>query len=252
METDELLIKKRFLELAKRAETTGRFAYTPFLGLAEQDILHRMRAELGGIPVEQYGGAEGCERVIVRFGSPEYFGYDEAYPIRLLLAEPVNQKFSDKLTHRDILGALMALGIERSATGDIILRENSAYIFVAERMSDYVKENFTGAKHTVLRCRYADELPEGELFRLAPAEATVASIRLDSIVAAFLKQSRADAQELIGKGFVFVNGRQVLSAAKTLAEDSVVSVRGSGRFIYRGELRETKKGRLAVRFDRYI
>ncbi len=248
MENDEELLKKRFLELAKRADLTGRCTYTPFLGLAEQTILHTLEKELGGIEREAFGGAEGCERVVVRFGIPEE---DETFPIRLLKAEPVNKKFADKLTHRDILGALMGLGIERSATGDIVIRDSTAYIFLAEKMADYVRENLTAAKHTVLRCGFADELPEGELYRLSPAQLTVASARLDCIAAAFLKQSRGDMQELIEKGLVFINGKRILNGAKQLEENSVVSIRGYGRFVYRGEIRETKKGRLAVRIDKY-
>ncbi len=244
----EELIKKRFLELARRADATGRCTYTHFLGLAEQNLLHTLQKELGGIPQEAFGGAQGCERVIVRFGEPEE---GELFPIRLLRAEPASRKFADKLTHRDILGALMGLGIERSAAGDIVLRDNAAYIFLAENMADYVRENLTAAKHTVLRLSFADELPEGELYRLAPQTLTVASGRLDCIAAAFLKQSRGDVQELIEKGLVFINGKQTLNGSKQLEENSVVSVRGYGRFIYRGELRETKKGRLAVQIDKF-
>lgn len=249
MENEQELIKKRLTELAKRADTSGSYTYTPFLGLAEQTVLHSLGSV--GIPYTAFGGAEGCERVVVRFGTPEIFGYDEPFPIRLLRAEPVNRKFSDKLTHRDILGALMGLGIERSATGDIILRDNAAYIFLLDKMADYVKENLAAAKHTVLRCAFADELPEGELYKLTPQVLTVASSRLDCIAAAFLKQSRGDMQELIEKGLVFVDGRQTPNGAKQLAEGSIVSVRGYGRFIYRGELRETKKGRLAVQIDKF-
>ena len=149
------LIKKRFSELAKRADSKGIFTYTPFLGLMEQDALFRMKRELSFIPFEAFGGADGCERVMVRFGNAETLGYDEPFPIKLLFAEPLSRKFADKLTHRDILGALMGLGIERETLGDIIIRDSGAYIFCAETMAEHIKDSFTKAKHT----------PKGELCR---------------------------------------------------------------------------------------
>ena len=251
METDELLVKKRFSELAARADNSGIYTYTAFLGLAEQDILSRLRRELP-LPFSAFGGAEGCERVVVRFGTPELFGYDEPYPIRLLEARPLNQKFADKLTHRDVLGALMGLGIERSSTGDIVLRDNRAFVFCSDKIADYVKENLSAAKHTPLAVSDCAELPEGELFRTERQELTVASARLDSVAAAWAKLSRGDMQELIAKGLVFINGRRTERSAEELAVDDVVSVRGYGRFIFRGELRQTKKGRQVVSIDRFI
>ena len=251
MDTEEALTRKRFAELAQRADRTGRFCYTSFLCLAEQDILARMRSELGGVRTELFGGAEGCERVMVRFGEGENEDPDAAFPIRLLRAEPTGMKFADKLTHRDILGALMGLGIERSETGDIVIRDNIAHIFVSERMADYIRENLTDAKHTSLKVSREDELPEGELFRIAPAVLTVASPRLDCVAAAFLKLSRAEMQELVSKGLVFINGRRIQDGSVKLADGAVVSVRTKGRFLYYGAERKTKKGRLAVRIGRY-
>lgn len=245
------LIKKRFSELAKRADNKGIFTYTPFLGLAEQDALFRMKRELSFIPFEAFGGADGCERVMVRFGSADTLGYDEPFPIKLLFAEPLSLKFADKLTHRDILGALMGLGIERETLGDIVLRENGAYIFCAETMAAHIKESFSKAKHTDLKVSFAESLPEGALYRLTPAELTIASERLDCIIAAYAKLSRGDASELISKGLVFVNGVQIENGAKPVAENSIVSVRGYGRFILREQARRTRKDRLVVRIEKY-
>lgn len=250
MDTDAQLIKKRLEELAARADRSGSYTYTPFLGLAERDVLERLERELP-LPHEAFGGSAGCERVMVRFGTPALFGYDEPFPIRLLHARPTSRKFADKLTHRDYLGALMGLGVERSSTGDVILRDNGAFIFCTAQIADYLRENLTAAKHTPLSTEFADELPEGELFSLSPAELTVASSRLDAVAAAWAKLSRGDMQELIERGLVFVNGRRMETGAKAIPENAAVSVRGVGRLIYRGELRRTKKGRQVVKIDRY-
>ena len=250
METDELLLKKRFAELAARADAAGVFTYTPFLSLAEQDVLRRCERELP-VPFTLRGGAEGCERVMARFGTAESFGYDEPFPIKLIKAVPSSAKFADKLTHRDVLGALMALGIERSAAGDIVMRDNCAYIFVQEHMAGYVIENLSAAKHTPLRCTECGELPGGELYRLAVTELTVASPRLDCAAAALFRLPRGDVQELVKKGLAFINGKQAPNASKTLAEGDIVSLRGYGRFKYLGEKRRTKKDRQVISIGRY-
>ena len=90
---DELL-RKRLLELARRAYDKGIYTYTDFLSMAE---IAEFRA---------------VERQMVCFGSKELCGYSELPPICCLEARPLNQKFADKLTHRDFLGSLMGLGIK--------------------------------------------------------------------------------------------------------------------------------------------
>lgn len=251
MENDETLLKKRFLELAQRADRSGRFSYTPFLGLAEQDVLMRLRSSLP-LPFELFGGAEGCERVVCRFGTKELFGYDEAFPIALLCAKPVSMRFAGALSHRDILGALMALGIERSGTGDIVLIDNTAHIFCLERIAPYIEENFVKAANTVLSTSRETELPEGELYRLSRETVNVASSRLDAVAAAFTRLSRGDMQALIERGLVFIDGRRAENGSRELKEGAVVSVRGYGRFIFRGEDHRTRKGRSAAVIDRYV
>ena len=79
-----------------------------------------------------FGGAAGAERVMIRFGDEESLGYEQPFPIAIIKAEPVSPKFAEKLTHRDFLGAILNLGIERSTVGDIIVRESTAYFFVKE------------------------------------------------------------------------------------------------------------------------
>ena len=126
-QTDEAVFKKKLLELASRANGSGRCTFTPFLGLAEQNILRCAEKELSGVIRTEFGGADGCERIMVRFGDPKDCGYACPFPIRCIRAIPRSKKFAEQLTHRDILGSLMALGIDRNRTGDIAVRENEIY-----------------------------------------------------------------------------------------------------------------------------
>ena len=75
------LLEKRFAELADRAWQQNLFVFTGFLSLAEQEVLWRSAAK-AGVHIELYGGMDGAERCMGRFGDPEEFGYEEPFPSR--------------------------------------------------------------------------------------------------------------------------------------------------------------------------
>ena len=161
--TEEELTKKRLSEHAARAYNNNYYTYTPFLGLAEQTILKqamRIDDNIKSTKVTLCGGAEGVERVVAAFGDEEAFGYPPEFPIKCLKIEPLQQKFADRLSHRDFLGSLMNLGIERETIGDIIIYENTGYIFCLETMADFITENLTRIRHTTVACRVTDEVPD--------------------------------------------------------------------------------------------
>ncbi len=237
-------------DLSQKADRSSRYTFTGFLTEEEQSELFLIKKEL--IPFTLFGGAPGCQRVIARFGSAEELGYEEDFPIACLLAKPVLKKFADELTHRDFLGALMNLGIERSRTGDIVLRENAAYLFVQASLAEYICENLTKVKHTVITCAGAPSLPEGELFRLAEETLIVSSLRLDCLIAALYKLSRTACCALFQSKKIFINGRLCENSSYTARPDDTVSVRGFGRFIFRQESGSTRKGRLCVKVQRYL
>jgi RNA-binding protein YlmH len=165
MSDEDILLKKRFIELAKKSEEHSYFAFSDFLGLAEQSIFTEAKASFGRARYTVFGGAVGCERVMVRFGDPEDLGYEEPFPIAILKIEPKAAKFADKLTHRDFLGSLMNLGIERSTLGDIVIRDNVGYLFCKEDIAEYIMASLERVKNTDVRLYIAADLPDGELFR---------------------------------------------------------------------------------------
>ena len=213
-----------------RSYERNRYAFSEFLGLAEQDDLLRELREYPGVPYETYGGVEGAERVLLRVGSPETLGYDEPWPIALLEVRPKNAKFSDELTHRDFLGSLMNLGLERDRLGDIYIADNVGYVFCLEANASYIVEQLDRVKHTSVECRVVDELPD--IPALDPTEVQVqcASLRADLVVARVYNLSRGAAAELFTQGRVFVNGRLAEHGSLELQFGDVVSVRGHGRF----------------------
>ncbi len=244
MEEDIRQLQKRFEELAARANGRGRYTYTQFLTLAEQDVLQKMVRQLDA-PFVWMGGYEAAERRLACFGREEEMGYAPISPICCLSIAPVSKKFAGDLGHRDFLGSLMALGIKRQLLGDIQIVEGVGYLFCLEEIASYLCENLISVGRTTVRCEPC-EAPEQLSLPPEPSEVVVASQRLDALIAAVWKLSRNQAQELLERGMVFIDGRLVENAAHTLREGDVVSVRHQGRFRYEGTLRETKKGRLRV------
>lgn len=249
---EEERLKKRFLELSHRADTRGIYTYTDFLGLHELDLLMQLEREWGKVGMTLYGGAEGCERVMARFGTEENCGYAEAFPLVVLEARPKQQKYADTLTHRDLLGAIMALGVERDQIGDIFLQDNVGYLICSETASRLLLQEFTKARHTDLSVRELENLPEGIGTKREEKTVLVSSERLDAIVAAVYAMSREKSQALFDGRKVYVDGRLCEQASRCAVSGQTISVRGSGKFLYCGVQAESRKGKRYVRVECYV
>ena len=249
---DDNIIRNRLKELAERSYSENRYLYTGFLGMGELSVYHAMERDLSYVPSDTFGGTESCERRMIRFGSEEMCGYPEPYPIRLLKVEAVQEKFADHLTHRDFLGSVLGLGLEREKIGDIFLRENAGYLFVHENVSEYIRENLCFVKHTKVRVLELTAVPEELEPKLREEVLVVSANRIDSILARLYHLSREEAQRLVHGEQVFINGRIVTQVSKPLKGRDVVSVRHHGRFRFEGEGSRTKKDRLNVKVQIYV
>lgn len=250
---DRELLKKRFIELANKSYNSGIFLFTDFLGLAEQAIFNEAKASFPGVPYTVFGGVTGAERIMVRFGDEESFGYTENFPIVCIKAEPVSQKFADKLTHRDFLGALLNLGIQRSTLGDIPIINNIGYIFAKEDIAPFILSELTKAKHTDLKLSIIEgDLPEGELYKTERRKIQANGERIDAVIAKVFCISRDEALSLFSKGLVFIEGRLVQNNSYIPKSGEHISVRGYGRLIYRGYETTSKKGKLNIEVDLYV
>ena len=119
-----MLFRKRLEELANRSYANQQYLFTGFLSAAELDIYYQMEHELSYAPAVLFGGTNDCERLMLRFGSEALCGYEELFPIACVAIVPLLEKFGEVLSHRDYLGALMNLGIERSTLEDELSAEN--------------------------------------------------------------------------------------------------------------------------------
>lgn len=302
MDKDKLLAG-RIADLSRQCWNGDYLTHTNFLSASELAEFYQMPGHqhspglntFNGVPYIVFGGRDDSDRARIFF-LPSYMDADQLIQdelsgngsISLVCARPVNPGFADPLTHRDYLGALMNLGIDRSMTGDILVNQHDpedgqrpangqrspedqrltngqrpqetgrshprgmAYIFCAENVTELIASELTRVKHTTVSCQI---LPPSAC-DLEPdfreLTGTVASIRLDSIITMVWHLSRGKAQALIQGEKVTVNGRLITSSSFEPGENDRVSVRGLGKFIYLGDEGSTRKGRLRAKVHLFV
>ena len=239
--------EKRLDELALRSKYTNRPAFTRFLDPSEARKAETSAKRVGVI-LSLDGGWPKAER---RIGAFFETTWDGDFPIAKIGLQ-WNEKYAD-VSHRDLLGAVLSLGIERSTVGDIIpgCDAGTAYLFCMEEIAGYIISSLARAGNAALHVARTDAVfpapPSGRQFR-----ETVSQLRLDSIVASGWGLSRSSAQKKIREGLVKLDHLQEDRVNVTVNEGAVVSVRGLGRIQLEKVLGPTKKGRIAVllfRFD---
>ena len=244
-------LEKRLNELAIRSARSGQVCYTRFLEPTQRDAA-RSAANRAGCAVAFWGGFEDAERAVAAFhdgDAPE----PSEYPIAALRID-WNAKFFNP-GHRDLLGAVMGLGIEREVTGDIAMGERRgekcAYLFALLDMADYIAATLSGAGRASVKVSVAEEAPallppEGTSMRL-----TVQQERLDAVLAAACRLSRSEAQRLIAAGLVKLNHAVNTHTDAKLVEGDLISARGHGRVRVDAFQGESRRGRLIVNVFKY-
>lgn len=239
-------LRNRFHDLAEKSFRQGIFTFTGFLGLGEQDVFWQEESRLSHAGYCLEGGCEAADRVMVRFGNSVELGYEAPFPIACVHICPPALKFANDLSHRDFLGALMNLGIERSTLGDIRVGEKQAYLFCLDSIADFICENLTQVGRTNVKCSRsadAEEIPREEPKVLT---VQVQSLRVDAVLAKVCNLSREKSLELFRAGKVYVNGRLCENNARQLKCGETVNARGYGKFTLAGEPAVTRKGKLSV------
>ena len=249
---EEQLLEKRFLELSRIAFNRNIITYTDFLNLNELNILHTINKSDLYCNFVTFGGYDTAERQMAAFVPDALSLRTENYQIIALKISPLSKKFAEELSHRDYLGAILNLGIERCKTGDIIIDGTTAIIFVCSKMAEYIKDELIKVRHTNVMTTITDisELdykPNTEVIK-----GTVASVRLDSLLSLAFSSSRTKLTGLIEGGKVFVNGRLMTTNAYQVKEDDIISVRGLGKFKFTGEEGKSRKNRTYITIEKYI
>ena len=240
----------RMIDLAYQALKNRKYKLTGFLTPYEQEIAGTIANSVGDIKVDFDGGYNGAERQRAAFCHDEFAG-TPVFELAVIKAE-WNGEFA-RLSHRDVLGSIMSLGIERELIGDIIATKESARIIVDKKMADYFINNLNKIGDASVKVTI------DELENIAPKEekckeirATAASLRIDSIAAAGFGMSRSKAAADIAADKMKLNWQSVKNAAQSIKEGDIISMRGRGRVEVVEIKGLTKKGRTSVLLKRYF
>lgn len=248
---DEIIFTKRLNEWWQQAYHKNICIYTSFLNLNEFNLFEQFKKTTPGVHYEVWGGYREAERRVICFYVDDSFT-TISFPICCVQVSPVSEKYGETLSHRDYLGAVLNLGIDRSKIGDIAIENKTAYIFCMDVIAPFLCDNLTKIRHTNVNVK---EIDINELHYTPKTEVvsgTVSSVRLDALLALAFKTSRSSMTGLISGGKVFANGKLVTSNSFVPKEDDIISVRGMGRFVYRKTENQTKKNRYRILLEKYI
>lgn len=247
---EQELLRKRLVDLSRQADSKNIVTFSNFLNLNEQNILHSTKSNLY-TRAELFGGYEQAERQMAAF-IPDALCYEFVYPMVCIKAEPLYPKFAEDLTHRDFLGALMHLGIDRGKIGDIVCSDSS-YVFCEENIHKYIMEQLTQVKHTMMKLTLFENMQSVRVsLQFKEQSEIIASNRIDAIIAKAYHLSRAEAAGYLRAEKVFINGKCITNCNQYCENHAVVSVRGMGRFLFETDNSLSKKGKLRVRFMKFL
>jgi RNA-binding protein YlmH len=210
-----------------------------------------------------YGGYEDAERRMPVFlpdyiEMPENGHAPEEIADLLRIVRVTVPKGGRTLTHRDYLGSLLALGLDREVTGDILVRqadENSgggADIIVEKTVAEFIEMNYdkVGRTNLIVEILPVDKLDVG-VQNIAQKHDTVASLRLDNIVSSAFALSRAKAAEAIRRGIVSVNSMEALKVDQEIFEGDKIVLRGKGKVVLAEAGGRSRKDRIIVTYNIY-
>lgn len=241
-------VSKALENAARTAGLRGIRRFTRFLDPA-QALEAAQLARHYDVELSLWGGYEGAERTIGCFYLQGDAPEAKDYPLVCLRARYAQRFVS--VTHRDLLGAFMALGLTRDTVGDIILSDADVFLFAYTATAEVVASSLTSAGRASLHFERLDEVPKlpepgGQAF-----SAVVSSLRLDAVLAAAYRLSRHEAAEAIRAGSVKLNHLLCERVDASVAEGALLSLRGSGRVKLTQIGGVTRKQRIGVSFFRY-
>ena len=241
--TQEENVKARLQDLCLRCQRLQAAVPTRFLSPPEAALAVKAARD-HFIQCALSGGYQEAERVMACF-YPD--GEEPVFPFRCV--HITWDKRYHQAEHRALLGSVLGLGIEREMVRDISLQEGGAYLMVVEEMAGFIADSLVKAGSTPVEAVVMEELPtisqaEGKLFR-----DTVASLRLDAVVAAGLNLSRSEAASCILSSRVMVNHKPEMRLDAQVQEGDLLSIRGHGRLKLKSVGAPTRKGRVPIQFE---
>lgn len=244
---DEQVFLKRMADLARRASQKGIWTLSAFLSPREAELA-RLAAKRESILAHANGGFPGAERVRILFADAQDVERD-AFEIASL---SITCGAQEQMTHGQVLGSILGLGLNRDVLGDLLVAGNTAHVFCTEAIKPFLLATLLRVgPHAVRVVETRESLGFQNGFEhWEERQFTVSSLRLDAFLAHAFSMSRNKAVEPIHAGLVQVNHRVSDDPSTPLCEGDLISLRGFGRAKVLELMGTSKKGRLVIRAGR--
>jgi photosystem II S4 domain protein len=239
----------RVLDQTDQAIKTWEVVFTDFLSPPELAEAQAVLAKLTEVSAIAWGGYPQAERQRLAIARSELpLDTDQVELSALSIA---GNFLFDPATHRDFLGSVLGTGVVREKVGDIlVLGERGAQAIVVPDLVEFFQQNMTQVRTVPVK---VTPIPFTELQVREPRKKELttveASLRLDAIASAGFGMSRSKMVDLIEKGEVRVNWKEIGQPSHQLKEGDLVAIRGKGR-LFVGEIAITKKDRYRVLLTR--
>lgn len=250
---DDKILFSKIIDQLNFCEKNYENTFTDFIPILKclefNQILFKQHIEQN---VSIFGGFEEAERVVIGF-FPEYVQPDNSlFPISILEIT-YNEKYSRQLTHRDFLGSILGLGIDRAKVGDIVIEDNKAICFLYSDIVQYVSINLEKVGSTKVKTKVLTlenyNVPKP---KLEEKTIIISSVRLDSVLSGAFNIARGKISDYIKGEKVFLNFAIETSVSKNIKENDIITLRGVGRIKVLNVEGKTKKDRIILNIAKYV
>ena len=243
---DSKFLKERFLDLLEQSEKSSKPQFLGFL--SEEEAAFATQLLGNKEQVMFFGGYENAGRVYIGVFPSGIQAAENVFPI---ISATVTYRIQEILSHRDFLGAVLALGLKREAIGDILIENGRAVIFCSPSAARLIANELKTVGRVGVKVSEGYSLPLPESSKITELSLTVSSLRLDCVVASICSVSRNTANTLIEERKVSINSQLCDRVTKTVSCGDKITVRGTGKFTVSSLDGETRKGRIKITIQKY-
>ena len=254
---DDKILLAQILDKVEMVEKKNKIEYTDFLDLAQIELVQKFINKIKLYNYMIYGGFEQAERKMFVI-YPDKFNSvvveknlsNIIQIIRIELPDDLKGKY----THRDYLGAVIKLGIERKKIGDIIVDQNGADIIVDKDIVKFLLDNLgslTRFSKSTISVQNIEDLRPVEI-KKEELEIIVSSMRLDNVISDLARCSRNKALDIINTERVFINFECETKKTKQVKTGDMITIRGKGRFFVKEIIGQTRSGRTVIKIEKFV
>ena len=240
----------RLLDLAEIVQKQRKYKVSDFLDPLGQSIAETIVNQLGQMKLVLSGGYEGAERCKAAFVHDDFMGKVD-FAISAVSVTWDGRYY--RLGHRDVLGSLIGLGLDREVLGDIILHGDSCQIIYDKSLHGFIFNNLVSIGAAAVSIEeIASEAIEPREQKVKEIRTTVPALRLDVVAAAGFGTSRTKMSDEIATAKVKLNWQDAKNSSVTVKPEDIISIRGRGRVEVEEVIGTTKKGRISIVLKRFI